>query len=250
MYIYKYEEFLLEHSKSDPIPELTWKKQGKTAIFLMGAPGSGKSTFVNNYILPKLRNYKVFDSDKLMMQLLRIGKEVAVKGEQEMKDKIASMRHSIHRLNTEYDIPIKLTDNEIMDIINNNVFIPSGTPLLDKQFITFMEYSNSDVIYDSTGTNFENIERYTNIARSHGYKILFIKINTSIESSVRGNLERQRKVQIDYQLDTIEKSSNLERKFMELNPDAYYIYDRENSELLPAKEMWEKTKLNNGNTTL
>jgi len=232
MYIYNYTNFLLEHSKSDPIPELTWNKKGKTAIFLMGAPGSGKSTFLNNYVLPKLRNYKTFDPDIIMRQLVKIGRNIEKKSEQETQQKIQSIKKSIQRLNTQYKIPISLTDDEILKIINGNIYVPVGSSVLEKQFLTFLEHSNSDVIYDSTGNDFEKIKKYTEVARQHGYTIIFIKIKTSVETAVRSNLERKRKVQIDYQLDTIEKIRKNDKKYLELNPDAYYMYDRENSKLL------------------
>jgi len=63
--IKRYTEFVNEEwSKNDPIPELS--KTEKLGIILLGAPGIGKSTFVNNFIIPRVRN---INHSQLMMCL-------------------------------------------------------------------------------------------------------------------------------------------------------------------------------------
>jgi predicted ABC-type ATPase len=51
-----------EHSKNDPIPEIN-RMQEKLGIVLLGLPGSGKSTFASNFIVPHNPNIKTFSTD-------------------------------------------------------------------------------------------------------------------------------------------------------------------------------------------
>lgn len=234
--IYNFEDFLIEHSKSDPIPELTWKKDGKVAIFLFGPPGAGKSVFIRNFILPKLRSYKIFDPDKYIQKLLKIGRERNIKTPQEKEEKINSIKKTINKLNNIYNVDIKLSDENIINIIDNNLFASDVNNILGKQLFLFIENSNSDFIYDTTGNNFDKISEYSKLAKENGYTILFIKIKTSLNNIVHGNLNRNRIVQPDYQLYTYERSKELEIKYLDLNPDAYYLYNRD------AKNKWEKLK--------
>lgn len=55
-----------EWSKNDPIPELRLKNN--LGIILLGAPGIGKSTFVNNFILPRNQNIKTFSTDDVSLR--------------------------------------------------------------------------------------------------------------------------------------------------------------------------------------
>lgn len=58
-----------EWSKNDPIPELS--KTEKLGIILLGAPGIGKSTFVNNFIIPRVRNIKSFSTDDVSLMFTK-----------------------------------------------------------------------------------------------------------------------------------------------------------------------------------
>ena len=49
-----------EYSKNDPIPE--FREEG-LGIILVGAPGAGKTTFVKNKIMTRLKNVKHFSTD-------------------------------------------------------------------------------------------------------------------------------------------------------------------------------------------
>lgn len=241
MYIYNYETFLLlEHSKSDPIPELTWKKKGKTIIFLLGIPGAGKSTFSKKFLIPKLKNYKIFDPDELQKQLKKLGKMEYERTDIEIGEKKEDIKKAMKKFNDEYNISVELTDKEIDDIISNNLFFEQNDRILENKFLMFMEHSNSDIIYDTTGNNINNIKRYTIKAKENGYTVVYIKVKSSVEYAVVGNIKRPRTVQPDYQLSTIERSEEMERSFLNLQPDAYYIYNRENNEILPVEEYWHK----------
>jgi predicted ABC-type ATPase len=56
-----------EFSKNNPIPELS--KKEKLGIILLGTPGSGKSTYIKNVILPINRNFKSFSTDDVSFKL-------------------------------------------------------------------------------------------------------------------------------------------------------------------------------------
>jgi predicted ABC-type ATPase len=58
-----FSEFIFEEfSKNDPIPEIS-KFKTKLGIILIGLPGAGKSTFINNFILPRNPQFKSFSTD-------------------------------------------------------------------------------------------------------------------------------------------------------------------------------------------
>lgn len=65
--IKKFIEYVNEEvSKNDPIPEINRIKDG-IGIILLGSPGSGKSTFINNFILPKNSSFKKFSTDDVSL---------------------------------------------------------------------------------------------------------------------------------------------------------------------------------------
>jgi len=224
--IYNFNEFILEHSKYDPIPELTWDKKGKTAIFVFGAPGTGKSTFIDKVIIQKLRSYKIFDPDKYIDALLKIGKERKVYSDEERIKKLDATKIAINRLNNIYKIDFNLTDDEIYNIIDNNTYVEGVDKKIEKSIITYSKNSNSDFIYDTTGYDYDRIKNFSEISRDNGYKIIFIQVSSSVESAVRSNVSRDRIVQLDYQLSSIEGGKN-QKQFLQLSPDAYYVYERD-----------------------
>ena len=59
-----------EHSKNDPIPEIN-RQQDKLGIVLLGLPGSGKSTFAKNFIIPHNSNIKTFSTDDVSLRFTK-----------------------------------------------------------------------------------------------------------------------------------------------------------------------------------
>ena len=226
--IYNFKTFLLEHSKYDPIPELSWDKHGKTAIILMGIPGSGKSTFTKQFLIPKLKDYKIFDPDELMVKLQKIGKEPVKKSPDEKSKKFDDIKNVIKTINTAHNIPLELEDEEIRDIIDNNLYIDGAADILFKRLTKFAENNkHSDLIFDTTGNDYDKIGQVVELLRFSDYKIIFIKIRASIETVIKSNMGRYRKAQPDYQMQSVERSESLEREYLNLEPDAYYIYERD-----------------------
>jgi hypothetical protein len=226
MYI-KFSNFLNEYSRFDPIPELTWNKKNKTAIFIFGVPGGGKTTFLNNFIINKLRNYKIFDPDKIAANLLKIGKTPVKISIEDKYKKLDLIKDAIKKIKNEYNIEIQLNDEQINNIIDNNTYYDDMYNILKKQLLLIIEHSEADIIYDTSGNDFKRVDEYTKIFRKYGYTILFIKVNNNLETAVYNNLNRDRKVELDYQLSSYERSLKLESEYLKLNPDAYYIYDIE-----------------------
>lgn len=229
MYIYKYNEFIIE-SASDVMPELNAIKK---MIFLIGSPGAGKTSFVDNFLKPKLTNYKIFDPDKYSHYLLKIGKEPVNRTKEQKLKKLEDIKKAIHRLQTQYDIPIVLSDEEIMDIIEKNIWVRDVDKLIEKQVNKFMTVNKySDIVMDTTGNDYNKISRYFYMAKENNYSILIIKIRTDVKTAVLSNLSRGRRVQLDYQLNSIEMGVDLEKKYLKLEPDAFYVYDRNDNMLL------------------
>lgn len=91
-------------SKNHPIQELDM--QEKLGVVLLGTPGSGKSTFIKNVILPINRNFKSFSTDDVSLML---------SGDPKVYHKKAS------RLNLSYlDTYIKTGQNFIYDTTGAN----------------------------------------------------------------------------------------------------------------------------------
>ena len=125
MFVDNYNKFLtnliLEHSRNDKIPELTWNKKRKTGIFLFGPPGVGKTTFVDNFLIPYLKNYKIFNSDNLIQKLKKIGKKLI--NDDKINQKLINNKKILKILKNKYHIDVKLSDEEIVEILKGNEFI-------------------------------------------------------------------------------------------------------------------------------
>ena len=65
--IFTFNSFINEEvSKNDPIPEITRMDKG-LGIILLGTPGAGKSTFVDNFISTKNKKFKKFSTDDVSL---------------------------------------------------------------------------------------------------------------------------------------------------------------------------------------
>lgn len=226
-YIDLYENYHInEHSKNDPIPELTYNKPEKLAIFLFGIPGVGKSSFTREKIQPKLRSFKVFNPDDIMIYMKKLGHQMRVYSPEEVDRKIEHFKSIIKYIDKKYNIHINLKDDEILKIIDSNRFIPATYDILQKTLMSYMHSdSASDLIYDTTGNDYNRIKSYTSRAKQNGYKILYIRLITELETAIKRNLERERTVELPYQVVSYEKSIGGDQKFMDLKPDAFYLYD-------------------------
>lgn len=176
-----------EISKNDPIPELYQKN--KLGIFLLGLPGSGKSTFIKNKILPKNRNFKSFSTDDVSLKLT--------------KDP------SIYYVKKTDSGEVTATDINLNYLKN---YIKSG----------------QNFVFDTTGDNEESIIEINNLAVENGYDIIFITMLIDKAEAKRRNLFRGEKgghlVDEDY-IDSVYANQlyKTKRYMKELNYDNFYI---------------------------
>ncbi len=164
-----------EWSKNDPIPELN--KKDKLGIILLGAPGIGKSTFVDNFIIPRNMSIKKFSTD---------------------------------------DVSLKFSKNP-------NIYHQSSSDININRLRRFIS-SGQSFIYDTTGTQENNIIDINTIAKDNGYTIIFIHLIGPLDVAIKQNLGRERNVPEDYiRLAYDKQFGNMSKYSSELNPNAYYI---------------------------
>jgi predicted kinase len=219
--IYKFDDYLLEKKFN----------KNKVAIFLLGIPASGKSTFMNKFILPSMRNFKMFDSDHAMKDLLKIGKEPFIRSEKQRNTKFDKIKKAIEKLKNKYDIILDFTNDEIYNMMKNNLYIPTINKYFNNKIETYINTSSSDFVYDSTGNSFQKISKYINLSQQNGFEIILITIKTNIENAITRNLSRSRTAQIDFQVDVIENSPKLNNYYKKLYPNQYYEYDNDTKKL-------------------
>lgn len=203
-FIKEYNQFILEEvSKNEPIPEIIVMDRG-LAIFLIGAPGIGKSYFVKNHIHTKNSNIKDFSTDDVSL-LFTKDPNVYYKG----REKEGGGR----------------TKN--------------ASQLNILKMINFME-TGQNFIYDTTGAGkeftdkgYEHVKEIYDNAKSNGYKIVFIHLLSTLQTSIDQDALRSRHVDPHYiqwayakqqggEVDGVKVEGNIQR-YKALNPDAYYL---------------------------
>jgi predicted kinase len=78
-------------------------------------------------------------------------------------------------------------------------------------------------IYDTTGTQKENVRNITELSRKSGYTIIYINLIGTLDLSIKQNLQRDRNVPIDYVQKSYDSQFGNMRFFSDLKPDNYYI---------------------------
>jgi predicted kinase len=203
-FIKEYNQFILEEvSKNEPIPELIGTDRG-LAIFLIGAPGIGKSYFVKNHIHSKNPNIKDFSTDDVSL-LYTKDPNIYYKGK-ELPEGGRTKNASELNLNR-----------------------------MEK----FME-TGQNFIYDTTGAGkeftdrgFEHVKEIFDSAKINEYKIVFIHLLSTLQTSIEQDKLRDRHVDPHYiqwayakqqggEIDGVKVEGNIQR-YKALNPDAYYL---------------------------
>ena len=95
--------------------------------------------------------------------------------------------------------------------------------------ILFMKNSNADFIFDSTGNNPQRIEKLVNMAKENHYDIIFIKVYNDLKTTIYQNLNRDRKVEINYLFQSYLNASKNITNLKKLNPNNFYIYNVANN---------------------
>ena len=203
-HIKEYNSFINEEwSKNEPIPEILDKPKG-LAIFLIGAPGIGKSYFVNKFIHTKNSNIKDFSTDDVSLLFTKDPNEYYTGREKPEGGKT------------------------------------SGASQLNlKKMKMFMTTKNS-FIYDTTGagkehtdTGFEHIKEMFDLARENQYEIIFIHLLSTLQTSIDQDKLRDRHVEPHYiewayvkqlggEIDGERVEGNMPR-YKALGPDGYYV---------------------------
>jgi predicted kinase len=203
-FIKEYNQFILEEvSKNEPIPEIIGVDRG-LAIFVIGQPAIGKSFFIKNYIHTKNPNIKDFSTDDVSL-LFTKDPNVYYRGK-ELPD--GSRTKNASKLN--------------MQKMSN-----------------FME-TGQNFIYDTTGAGkeftdhgFEHVKEIFDSAKSNGYKIIFIHLLSTLQTSLDQDKLRSRHVDPHYikwayakqqggEIDGVKVEGNISR-YKSLNPDSYYL---------------------------
>jgi predicted kinase len=203
-HIKEYNSFINEEwSKNEPIPEILDKPKG-LAIFLIGAPGIGKSYFVDKFIHPKNPNIKDFSTDDVSLLFTKDPNEYYTG-----KEKPEGGRTS------------------------------NASQLNLKKMKMFMTTGNS-FIYDTTGAGkeytdkgFEHVKEMFDLARECQYEIIFIHLLSTLQTSIDQDKMRDRHVEPHYiewayakqmggMVDGEKVEGNMPR-FKELGPDQYYV---------------------------
>lgn len=132
------EIFLTEVSKNDPIPELT-RKKSNLAIFLIGPPASGKSTFFHDFIRPRQKHIKRFSTDE------------------------------ISELRRKYDPKFKGK--------KKGQYIPGSSAFTLNYLEQYIENNNNEnFVWDTTGKDPRNLKGIYDLVRGHGYDVIFIHL--------------------------------------------------------------------------
>lgn len=166
-----------EWSKNDPIPELA--REEKLGIILIGAPGVGKSTFVNNFIIPRKMNIKSFSTDDVSfmftkdpnkyyggasdLNILRLKKYIQSSGQSFIYDTTGSQDKPV------FDV-FRLARKNGYSVIFIHLVAPLETSLkqnlqrdrnVDDEYIKF--------VYDR---QYHNLEDFANLLRPDNYYIV------------------------------------------------------------------------------
>ena len=192
---------LQEYSKNDAMPEIPRMKKN-LAVFIFGPPGSGKSTFVQNFILRLNNRFTIVNPDDI---------DYLLRG----KDYTSTVR------------PSSVTKMSILKATN---ILKTG----------------NNIIYDTTGNDFQRIETLSKIAKENNYTVVFIHLLDSLNDLINKSKQRARPVDEPYIKSSYNKTQSLIKKYSnELQPDSYYIvtalggkykfFKYENNKLLKKK---------------
>lgn len=125
-----------------------------------------------------------------------------------------------------FNIKVFSTDDVSLTFTKDpNVYYEPSSELNLKRLFSFIE-SGQSFIYDTTGTQQQNIINVLNISKQFGYTTIFIHLSGSIEMSRIGNLSRQRQVPDDYLIRSYQKQKSSQEVYSKMNHDGYYIVER------------------------
>lgn len=114
-------------------------------------------------------------------------------------------------------------DVSLMFTKDPNAYHKGSSELNLNRLRGFMK-SGQSFIYDTTGTQEENIINITQKARENGYDVIFIHIIAPLDTSIKQNLSRDRQVPEDYIKMAYDKQFSNMSKYSQLGK--YYIVQK------------------------
>lgn len=186
-----YSTNLLEWSKNDPIKEL---KSDNLFIILAGAPGSGKSYFIKDFLM-KYKSFKVFDPDEINARRNKF------KGSDNVHSHISG--------NTE--LVKKYLKNSLMS-----------------------DERDSHFIYDTTGSDINGVKEITEIAGDSGYNVLVILLYRNFSSAMSSIISRGKSIgrTVDdvYFKQVYSKLKSNWKELSNLGADQFYLVTLDNTD--------------------
>jgi len=128
-----------------------------------------------------------------------------------------------HILNKNPNIKIFSTDDVSLTFSKDPNKYKEGSSELNVKRLELFIKSGKSFIYDTTGTQKENITNITNLSKENNYTILFIHIMGTKDLSLKQNKKRERHVDIDYIELAYQNQFKNMKYFSNLNPNSYYI---------------------------
>lgn len=114
-------------------------------------------------------------------------------------------------------------DVSLMFTKDPNVYHGGSSEINLNRLKGFMKTGQS-FIYDTTGTQEENVRDIHNLAKFNGYTTIFIHVIGPLDTAIRQNQERDRQVPEDYIRHAYERQfGNMSKFSNELHPNGYYI---------------------------
>ena len=108
-----------------------------------------------------------------------------------------------------------------------NKYHSGSSDINTKRIITFTKTKQS-FVYDTTGTQTEQVFKIVKSARDNNYSVIFIHLVGTLNLSLKQNLDRNRNVDKDYiQFSYQNQFRNMET-YRNINPDAYYVVYNKN----------------------
>jgi predicted kinase len=173
-----FSEFISEEfSKNDPIPEIT-KFKTKLGIVLIGLPGAGKSTFINNFILPRNSQFKSFSTDDVSNLLTRDPKAYdersAILNIERLSNYIKTGQNFIYDTTGAHETNIFRIVEESRDLGYKIIFIQLETnvEVAKKRNISRMRVADEEYIDFTNQRLKQNMELYSKYLKPDSFYIV------------------------------------------------------------------------------
>ena len=132
------------------------------------------------------------------------------------------------------DVSLKFTKDP-------NIYYHKSSQLNVNYLKNFIKSGNS-FIYDTTGvgnilshTGLKSVEEIYNLSKENDYHVIFIHLLSTLETSLKQNISRDRKVDEDYLRYAYQKQHDNMYRIKGMNPDNYYVVINTNNKFRFSK---------------